>query len=183
MRQNSRIEIDGETKTLMEWCAVYKIYPELVRARVQKGWTMERALTEPLKHREAFLPRVVTIGDTTLRVRQWLARTGVPARVARMRYTKLGWPIDRAICEPMQVHEIRRDYTTVPEVAPRIPRGNPFADRPVTIDGDTRSVREWCSINEISLSTAYARYHSQWPILKAITTPVRPYVPLSDPEP
>lgn len=41
--------INGITHTLTEWCSIYKIKYNTVRARIiQKGWDIEKALTTPL---------------------------------------------------------------------------------------------------------------------------------------
>ena len=47
-RSNSLETIDGETKTLSEWCQIYNIKPETVRARQKRGMTFLDALSTPL---------------------------------------------------------------------------------------------------------------------------------------
>ncbi len=42
------IEIDGETKSLTEWCGVYKIHPQTVRGRLKKGADPVTAFTAPM---------------------------------------------------------------------------------------------------------------------------------------
>ena len=41
-RNTIRIEINGETKTLLDWCRVYGVDPELARSRYKRGVTGER---------------------------------------------------------------------------------------------------------------------------------------------
>lgn len=43
---NTRITLDGETKTLAQWCRERGIKPGTVMSRLLRGWTVERALTE-----------------------------------------------------------------------------------------------------------------------------------------
>ena len=42
-----RKTIDGVTKTVMEWCEIYKADPRLVRERLRRGWNIEKALETP----------------------------------------------------------------------------------------------------------------------------------------
>ena len=47
-RNNVRIEIDGITHTLTEWCEIYRVPFSRVRARYMKlGWDIKSALTTP----------------------------------------------------------------------------------------------------------------------------------------
>lgn len=43
-RTNNHIKLNGETKTLSEWCRHYKINRSTVRGRLKKGWSVEKAL-------------------------------------------------------------------------------------------------------------------------------------------
>ncbi len=48
--QSKLIEIGGESRRLLDWCEVYQISVNTVRARVkQHGWPLERAITTPPK--------------------------------------------------------------------------------------------------------------------------------------
>ena len=48
-RNNRIIEFNGEKKNIQEWAEKCAINPRTIRKRLQKGWTIERALTEPTK--------------------------------------------------------------------------------------------------------------------------------------
>jgi hypothetical protein len=43
------LAINGETKTVPEWCEIYGTYKSLVNSRVKLGWDLERAVTTPKK--------------------------------------------------------------------------------------------------------------------------------------
>lgn len=43
-----RFEIEGVVHTLSEWCQIYNIKKSTVRARLRRGWDIEKALTTPL---------------------------------------------------------------------------------------------------------------------------------------
>lgn len=44
---NRFITIDGERKTLAEWCREYGISRQVVLGRLAAGWDEERAITKP----------------------------------------------------------------------------------------------------------------------------------------
>lgn len=52
-RTNHMITYDGETKPAVEWGEITGISPYTILNRIKRGWTAERALTEPVhaKHR------------------------------------------------------------------------------------------------------------------------------------
>lgn len=43
--------INGESKPLIVWCEEYGIGYSCVRSRIKRGWSVERAVTEPVKKR------------------------------------------------------------------------------------------------------------------------------------
>lgn len=47
------------------------------------------------------------------------------------------------------------------------------AERPVTIDGVTRSFREWCDMNQIQMGTAMKRARDGYTLANAVTQPTR----------
>jgi hypothetical protein len=46
---NKYIEYNGETKSVQEWAEKLNIKPSTLRARFNKGWSIERALSEPVR--------------------------------------------------------------------------------------------------------------------------------------
>lgn len=46
-RNNHLITIDGETKTLVEWCEQYNISETVVRSRIRIGWDDIKSITTP----------------------------------------------------------------------------------------------------------------------------------------
>lgn len=52
-RRSSRFyTIDGETKNLQQWCDHYGVSRSMVAARLNRGWTIERALTQQKRARD-----------------------------------------------------------------------------------------------------------------------------------
>jgi len=48
---NHYVTIDGETKTLREWCDYYFINYHTVQDRLKRGWSVEKALLTPVDTR------------------------------------------------------------------------------------------------------------------------------------
>ena len=46
---NRDITYNGETKTIKEWAAQYDVSYKILYNRLRKGWTMERATTQPIR--------------------------------------------------------------------------------------------------------------------------------------
>lgn len=44
---NVFIEFEGQTKTVTEWAEFLNLHPHTLQERLKKGWSVERALTEP----------------------------------------------------------------------------------------------------------------------------------------
>jgi hypothetical protein len=44
-RTSKTLILNGESKTLAEWCSIYNIKRNTVNGRLQRGWTIEKALT------------------------------------------------------------------------------------------------------------------------------------------
>lgn len=48
-RNNIHLEFRGETKTQAEWCELYGVPGDTLRFRIRKGWSLDRALTTPVR--------------------------------------------------------------------------------------------------------------------------------------
>jgi hypothetical protein len=49
-RQAHYLEHDGKRMTVIEWATLLNIRHESIRTRLRLGWSVERALTEPVRH-------------------------------------------------------------------------------------------------------------------------------------
>jgi hypothetical protein len=49
-RSNHWITFNGETKVLNDWAATFKIQRATLKERLRHGWSIERALTESVRH-------------------------------------------------------------------------------------------------------------------------------------
>lgn len=50
-RTNHVLEIDGIKHTVQEWSEIYKIKPNTIIYRIKRGWSVKRAVKEPVKSR------------------------------------------------------------------------------------------------------------------------------------
>ena len=48
-RRNHLVEMNGEIKSLSEWCEILSINYRTVQDRLKRGWSHEEALTEPVQ--------------------------------------------------------------------------------------------------------------------------------------
>jgi hypothetical protein len=51
MRTNRHLTLNGRTQTMVEWARELSMDVRTLHTRLKKGWTVERALTTPVDHR------------------------------------------------------------------------------------------------------------------------------------
>ena len=110
---------DGITQPIKEWALDYGIPAELIRSRIAKGWTVARAIEQPMQVRR---PRTTPAKPRTPRTPCPIAdaaRTLGLSRNAIRHRIKSGWDRTRALATP--------------NALPRM----------VTAHGETLSVAEW----------------------------------------
>lgn len=52
-RNNRLLEFNGEIKTMSQWADITGISLKVIHCRLRRGWSVERALTEPLRKRRS----------------------------------------------------------------------------------------------------------------------------------
>lgn len=52
-RNTLRAKIGDETKLVQEWCAIYGKSYASVKTRIHRGWSAEKAITEPVRHKHS----------------------------------------------------------------------------------------------------------------------------------
>lgn len=120
---NHMVTIDGETKALAEWCEIYGNNLPLVSNRISNmGWDEETAIktpsggvganqttfhpelkrkvVEPKYHAEK---RYVEIDGEKMTLKAACEMLGMPYKAVHLRITRRGWPVERALSEP--IHE------------------------------------------------------------------------------
>ncbi len=48
-RDNRRLTLNGETKSLTEWATLHNLKPKTIKSRLRLGWSTEKALTTPTR--------------------------------------------------------------------------------------------------------------------------------------
>jgi hypothetical protein len=92
---NSMITFDGETLTEADFARKYNLDYELFRHRLQKGWTIERAM-EPAKQKE-----LLTYEGTTKTVTEWAEEKGMTYHQLKKRLMR-GWSTEKALNQPLR---------------------------------------------------------------------------------
>lgn len=142
---NRRLTYCGETKTLAEWARHIGMddYRPLWLRIVQRRWSVERALTTPLR---SMAPRLLTHEGRTQSVRAWAEELGVPKRTLASRLD-CGWSLSDALSPDLY------------------PRGR--APR-LTLHGETRTMAQWARRTGLSVSTIYRRHRDGWPVERVL---------------
>lgn len=85
------VTVNGESKTVAEWCEIYKCLPATAYLRLKQGYKGEAAFKSTCMR---LTWRGIT--DTT---KGWSERTGIKQNTITMRVTKYGWTTERALTE------------------------------------------------------------------------------------
>jgi hypothetical protein len=91
------IEWRGERKCVAEWAEAVGMPRKRVEQRLNWGWSVERALTEPVHTPDA--PVVIAWRGQTKTVAAWARELGLSPDTLASRL-KRGWSVERAMTEP-----------------------------------------------------------------------------------
>lgn len=158
---NRLIKLDGETKTLAEWCEIYGNNYSMVYNRISEmGWDEEKAIKTPSgglgANQVTFHPelkkkvverkyhvknRYVEIDGEKLSLKAYCEKVGLPYKAIHLRVTRYGMSVEDAISKPMKDNE--------------------------------NSIRKRCSEVGLPYGTVMARLKSGWSEERAFNTPVR----------
>lgn len=120
---------EGITQPIREWALDYGIPTHLIRDRLRRGWTVEKAITTPMNvapgerlmdrarrpsgassHRRRF-----EHAGRSLTVTQWAEHTGISYATLANRL-RSGWPVGKALTKP-----VRRQSDQHPGVVSNFP--------------------------------------------------------------
>jgi hypothetical protein len=150
-RFNRHITIDGVTKSLTEWAGQRGLSPATVDGRIRRGWSIERAFTEPLhakkRDREPgkTRSRFATINGVTKTVTEWAREFRLSISMVRNRIHN-GWDPVVALTTPRDANQ-----------------------RMVTFHGETKSASEWARELGISEKLLHQRLGRGWSAERAFT--------------
>lgn len=100
---NRRITFEDQTLTLAQWARVIGCSPEAIGWRLKAGWSVERALTEPMRpDRRRGNPdreRRLTFDGRSLTIAEWADECGLKYTTLAERLNR-GWSVEQALTEP-----------------------------------------------------------------------------------
>lgn len=112
-----QLTFEGITQPVEEWALDYGIPPRLIRDRLNHGWSVERAITTPMRvtpgarlkdvpsieDRASGRNRRIAHAGRSLTIGQWAERSGMKYHTLANRL-RFGWPIDKALTKPLRPH-------------------------------------------------------------------------------
>jgi hypothetical protein len=95
------ITYNGQTRTIVGWSKAIGVNEVTLFARFAKGWSVERALTEPTNNvgqdgRPRQTPRLLTLHGKTLSISAWARHTGISRQAIHNRLNS-GWTVERTL--------------------------------------------------------------------------------------
>ncbi len=97
-KNNHVLEFNNESHTISEWAQILKIDRGLIKDRILAGWTVERALTEPVNP----VKKEITFNGETHSWTEWSEITGIPRRILYNRYNDMHWSIEDTLTKPVK---------------------------------------------------------------------------------
>lgn len=154
--QNVRITINGVTKTASEWSRECGVPAATIRKRVEHGFVGEEII-QPLgtiyrgdhNCRKSYLHEL-TINGETHSISEWARLKGVGVATLLQR-VDAGYQGDDLFAPPYKAF--------TPDM-----RSAALIQIPVTINGETHSVREWSKISGLTRALLYKRIREGWPM-------------------
>jgi len=125
---NHYVEIDGETKTLAEWCEIYGADYNVVHSRIKYyDWEPKRALetpsggkgangqtydpstrAKPVERKYHIERRYVDVDGEHLSLKAACRKLGLPYKAVHLRITRYGMTVEEAISRPFEHKEERQ---------------------------------------------------------------------------
>lgn len=104
-RNNHLLVYKEQTRCISEWAEIVGLPDSVIRRRLGRGWSVEKALSmgvhqaikQPCRNSNS---RMITHNGQTLRSCEWAAITGVPAKLIRKRLND-GWSPEKALTTPV----------------------------------------------------------------------------------
>lgn len=98
-RCNTLLTYDGRTQCIVEWAEELGVNRGTLQTRLQRGWSTERALTQPTgKHRRKHYG--LTAFGRTQTLPEWEKETGIAFKTILHRIDRLGWSTEEALTIP-----------------------------------------------------------------------------------
>lgn len=107
-RDTRYIEYNGKTQNLTDWCKELNIDEGTMYSRLHSGWSIEKAFSTPVRKRR---DTTITYDGKTQPIYMFAKEYGMRPSTLRQRILDYGWPIDKALTEPVDTyHKIQRSF-------------------------------------------------------------------------
>jgi hypothetical protein len=100
-RNNRRLTYAGETLTLVDWSERTNITKATIWERLRRGWSVERALTTPVRPHTCTRGRQFEWDGRSLTLTAWSREVGLSTNTIRARLDR-GWRLSDALTRPLQ---------------------------------------------------------------------------------
>jgi hypothetical protein len=101
---NHYVVARGERLTITEWAERVGIPSQRLWARINDGWDIERALTEPVREQPG-IERQIEFQGVSRTLAGWAKATGIPRPTLHRRFRR-GWDIEKTLTTPcLSPHE------------------------------------------------------------------------------
>ena len=102
--RNKYLTINGEIKTVSEWCEIYDINQHTYYGRLREGWDPIEALRVPSKGKRNL---DFEYNGVTKSIPQWAKEYGMGATTLKYRLFS-GWPVEKALNEPVDTNHTKQ---------------------------------------------------------------------------
>lgn len=147
----TKLRFEGVTQSVEEWAADYGIPCKLIHSRLKRGWSVERAITEPMQVRRGDKLKAADLQDV-----QPIPAPAPPV-ASKLKLTPKLPP---------------RLKIMSPRLRPRAQPKRPASAKSrgyITFDGRTLSMQEWADELGITRTALYERLRKGWPLERALT--------------
>lgn len=142
-----KIKIENEEKTIGEWAEKSGISPNVIYRRLQNGWKEEQLLAPyGTKKQELYKFEKLTIDGETKTIEEWAKEKGLKPQKIYQRL-KNNWKLDELFFPSYVTNKSKFIYLKEQE----------YKDKPLTINGETKTFGEWANELNIPIFTLVER--------------------------
>lgn len=144
-----KFTFNGKTLYLSEWADEFKIKYGTLDGRLRKGWSIEKALTFPVKTRGKRKSLIITYNGKIQTIKEWANELNLNYDMLKARLIDYGWTIEKSFNTKSRKRNILFDF-----------------------EGKTLTLKQWAAELNMSYELLHQRIKVGWSIKEALTTPV-----------
>jgi hypothetical protein len=150
MRSNHYLEYKGRRLTISQWSEKIGISYEMLHSRINRGWDIERALSEKPNQKVEDLQVKLTLNCETKKINEWVKITGISHIVLFTRW-KRGWSDKRILTTPVKTKQT--EYSEL------------------EYNGKVKSLSEWCKDLGLKRRIIWKRLKRGWSVQDSFEVP------------